>query len=84
MKDDIELHNIITRPGIRIWMGPHAHAVAYSLLGGQMLNVVLLVPDDLPPDVAKAEGDLEEMAKLFEGWDPLLTKLLLHVKKVDK
>lgn len=84
VRDDAELHDIITCPGIRIWMGPGAHAVAYSLLGGQMLNVVLLVPDDLPPAVVKAEGDLDEMAKLFEGWDPLLMKVLSHVKKVDK
>ena len=65
-------------------MGPYAHAVAYSLLGGQILNVVLLVRDNLPPDVAKAEGDLEEMVKLFEGWDPLLRKILSHARKVDK
>ncbi|KAL8792762.1 MAG: hypothetical protein Q9195_004649 [Heterodermia aff. obscurata] len=84
VKHDIELHNIISSPSIRIWMGPQAHAVAYSLLGGEILNVVLLVRDDLPPNVAKAEGDLAEMTRLFEGWDPLLTKLLSHVKQADK
>lgn len=84
VQEDTELRDIITHPAIRIWMGPKAHAVAYSLLGGQMLNIVLLVPDDLPHEIAKVEGDLEEMAKLFEGWDPLLTRFLSHVKKVDK
>ena len=84
VKEDAELWAVITRPGIRIWLGPGAHAVAYSLFSGQMLNIVLSVPDDLPPNVAKAEGNLEEMAKLFEGWDPLLTRFLSHVKKVDK
>lgn len=84
VEDDVQLRDMITNPGIRIWMGPGAHAVAYSILGGQMLNIVLLVPDDLPDEVARAEGDLEEMAKLFEGWDPLLTKFLSYVKKVDK
>ena len=82
--DDPQLREVITRPGIRIWMGPEAHAVAYSLLGGRMLNIVLLVPDDLPPDVAKAQGDLEEMAELFKGWDPILTRFLSHVEEVDK
>ena len=84
VRDDVKLHDIITCPGIQIWMGPYAYAVAYSLLEGRMLNVVLLVGDNLPPDVTKAEGDLEEMVKLFEGWDPLLRKLLSHGKKVDK
>jgi salicylate hydroxylase len=32
---------------------------------------VLLVPDDLPEEVARVEGNLEEMKKLFEGWDPV-------------
>ena len=84
VKEDAELRDVITRPGIRIWLGPGAHAVAYSLLNGQMLNIVLLVPDDLPQDIARAEGDLEEVAKLFEGWDPLLTRFLSHVGRVDK
>lgn len=84
VKGDTELRNIICHPGIRIWLGPGAHAVAYSIRNGQMLNIVLLVPDDLPQDVAKAEGDLGEMAKFFERWDPLLTRFLSHVSKVDK
>jgi salicylate hydroxylase len=69
--DDDELRAVIAKPGIRIWMGPGAHVVAYSVFGGRLLNVVLLVPDDLPQDVAKARGDPGEMAKRFEGWDPL-------------
>ena len=82
VKGDSELWDVVTRPGIRIWLGPRAHAVSYSLLGRE-LNVVLLVPDNLPHNVAKAEGDLEEMVGLFEEWDPLLRRLLSHVKKVD-
>ena len=81
---DSELHDVITHPGIRIWMGPGAHAVAYSLLGGEMINIVLLVPDNLPSNTAKAKGNLKEMAELFEDWDPLLKKFLSCVEHVDK
>ena len=81
---DPELHDVMTHPGIRIWMGPGAHAVAYSLLGGEMMNVVLLVPDSLPSETAKAKGNIKEMAELFEDWDPLLKKFLSCVKQVDK
>ena len=52
-------------------MGPGAHAVSYSLLGGDMFYIVLLVPDDLPEAIVKSKGDLGEIAKLFELWDPL-------------
>ena len=82
--DDEELRSVMTQPGIRIWMGPGAHAVAYSLLGGQLLNIVLVVPDDLPQGIVKAKGDLGEMGRLFEGWDPLLRKFLSYVIKVEK
>ncbi|KAL8832991.1 MAG: hypothetical protein Q9170_004590 [Blastenia crenularia] len=82
--ENAELCDVINNPGIRIWMGPGSHAVAYSLFGGRTLNVVLVVPDDLSRGINKAKGDLEEMANLFDGWDPLLRKLLSFVKQVDK
>ncbi|KAK9645695.1 hypothetical protein V6Z96_007814 [Aspergillus fumigatus] len=49
-----------------------------------MYNLVLLVPDDLPPGVTKQPGNVEEMKLLFEGWDPVLTQLLGYVDRVDK
>ncbi|KAF2014292.1 FAD binding domain-containing protein [Aaosphaeria arxii CBS 175.79] len=81
---DEDLRKMVQNPGVRFWIGPDAHVVAYSVRGGSMYNVVLLVPDDLPESVARTEGSLEEMKKLFEGWDPVLTRLLSHVKHVDK
>lgn len=65
-----ELKDWLETPGINIWMGPGAHVVAYCIKGGRWLNLVLCVPDDLPHDVRKAEGDVNEMMELFEGWDP--------------
>ncbi|TVY13431.1 FAD-dependent monooxygenase OpS4 [Lachnellula arida] len=82
--DDEKLRDMISRPGIRIWMGPGAHAVAYSLLGGKMINIVLLVPNNLPTDTARGQGSVGEMVKMFEDWDPLLVRCLSHVKTVDK
>lgn len=49
-----------------------------------MLNIVLLVPDNLPPDVARQTGSLEEMRAIFSNWDPTLNRFLDHVKTVDK
>ncbi|KAF1968159.1 salicylate hydroxylase-like protein [Bimuria novae-zelandiae CBS 107.79] len=81
---DEKLRQMVAEPGVRFWIGPDAHVVAYSLRGGTMYNVVLLVPDDLEEGVARVEGNTEEMRKLFEGWDPVLTALLSCVDKVDK
>ncbi|USP82776.1 hypothetical protein yc1106_10050 [Curvularia clavata] len=81
---DAKLREMVQNPGCRFWAGPDAHAVAYSIRGGTMYNVVLLVPDDLEEGVARTQGNLDEMRKLFEGWDPVLTRLLECVDRVDK
>ena len=82
--DEPELQNWIENPEVHFWIGPGSHVVSYSLRDGTMLNIVLLVPDNLPSGVSKQEGSLEEMRELFKGWDPILNKFLTKVEKVDK
>ncbi|KAI1486356.1 FAD binding domain-containing protein [Biscogniauxia mediterranea] len=73
---DPELRAMVENPQVNYWVGPGAHAVSYVLKGGELFNVVLLVPDDLPPDgAATAAGDADEMRARFAGWDPRLRKL---------
>ena len=84
LKDDPELYKWVTEPKVHFWVGPGAHAVGYSLRGGRMYNIVLLVPDDLPEGVSRTAGSVEEMRALFEGWDPILTRFLGKVEGVDK
>ena len=81
---DPELRSWIENPQCHFWIGPGSHVVAYSVRGGSMYNIVLLVPDDLPGDVAKKPGSLEEMMQLFVEWDPILTRFLKNVESVDK
>ena len=52
-------------------MGPQKHCVFYPLRSGTEFNLVLLRPDNLPPNVRAAEGDISEMRAAFEGWDPM-------------
>jgi salicylate hydroxylase len=79
-----ELRDWISKPSVHFWIGPGSHAVGYSLRASTMYNIVLLCPDNLPDDVARQTGSVEEMRKLFAGWDPLLTRFLNHVDSVDK
>lgn len=46
--------------------------VNYVLRGGELFNMVLLVPDDIPKEslASTVEGSVKEMCSLFEGWDP--------------
>jgi salicylate hydroxylase len=81
---DVELRNMILNPEVHFWIGPASHVVAYSLKGGEQYNIVLLCPDDLPTDVARQAGSVEEMRNRFEGWDPVLSRFLDCVKSVEK
>lgn len=82
--DDPELREWISKPSCQFWIGPGSHVVAYSLRDGKMFNIVLLVPDNLPANVSKQQGSLEEMRALFNSWDPVLNRFLDHVKTIDK
>ena len=69
--EDPEQREWISNPSVHFWIGPGAHAVGYSLRAGQLYNLVLLVPDDLPAGVARQPGSVEELRDLFDGWDPM-------------
>lgn len=75
---DPELKALVENPEVHFWIGPGAHAVGYSVRGGKMYNVVLLVPDNLPPGVSRQPGSVEEMKELFVGWDPMYVHLVRH------
>lgn len=81
---DEDLKKLVAEPQLHFWIGPQSHVVGYSLRSGTMYNVVLLTPDNLPPDVARQAGSLDEMKGLFKGWDPILTRFLDCVTSVDK
>ncbi|KAI0532300.1 hypothetical protein GGR58DRAFT_188376 [Xylaria digitata] len=82
--DDPKLREIVQKPSCRFWIGPDSHVVAYSVRGGTMYNIVLLVPDDLPEGARRQPGSVEEMRALFDGWDPILNRFLKLVKSVHK
>lgn len=68
---DSELKAWMAKPRNNIWIGPEAHAVAYSIRRGKLLNVVVLIMDDLAKDVKKESGDIEELRRRLRGWDPM-------------
>ncbi|TGJ85735.1 hypothetical protein E0Z10_g3033 [Xylaria hypoxylon] len=70
---------------IRIWIGPGSHAVAYPVRRSSQMNIVLLVHDDFENrQESKSVGDVAEMREHFNGWDPILNKMLSVVQTVQK
>ncbi|KAH9207837.1 hypothetical protein DL95DRAFT_428931 [Leptodontidium sp. 2 PMI_412] len=83
IKDD-SLRTFFQTPRVALWARPDCHAICYPLKGNSFLNIVLLVPDNLPDGVMRESGDLSEMQTVFKDWDPRLLTLLSMVPKVDK
>ena len=81
---DPELRAWVADPQCHFWIGPNSHVVGYSIRAGTMFNLVLLCPDDLPEGLARTAASTIEMRALFAGWDPILTRFLEQVEKVDK
>ncbi|KAM0237866.1 hypothetical protein ACHAP5_008874 [Fusarium lateritium] len=81
---DPDLIDWVRNSSCHFWIGPGAHAVGYSLRGGNMYNIVLLVPDDLPQGVGRLPGSVDQMKALFQGWDPILLRFLDIVTEVDR
>lgn len=79
-----DLVELCEKPGLDFWMGPDAHAVCYFLQKGELCNIVLLCPDNLPEMVNTQKADLGEMKHIFRGWDPKLTTLLSIVHESVK
>jgi salicylate hydroxylase len=73
---DPKLRDMVQNPVCRFWAGPDSHVVAYSIRGGSVYNIVLLVPDDLEEGVARTKGNVDEMRTFFEGWDPMQVPIL--------
>ncbi|KAI1646612.1 FAD/NAD(P)-binding domain-containing protein [Daldinia loculata] len=84
MLADPELRHFIQNPQVNYWIGPDAHAVNYVLRGGELFNMVLLVPDDMPAAAMTVDGNVEEMQALYKDWDPVIGKILSLCQSVQK
>ncbi|KAJ9612792.1 hypothetical protein H2204_014897 [Knufia peltigerae] len=58
------------------WVGPDRHSVFYPVRDATAFNLVLIRPDNLPPGTRTETGDIDEMRMTYEGWDPVLSKII--------
>lgn len=85
MLKDPDLRPLVEDPQVNYWIGPDKHAVNYVLRGGELFNMVLLVPDDIPLDSGSTlKGNIDEMRAHFDGWDPRIPKMLAMCDSVLK
>lgn len=64
-------------PAATAWMGRGKHAVTYLLRGGQLANLVAVVErDDWTMEGWREPGDKAAALADFDGWHPIVTRLL--------
>lgn len=66
-------------PVVRIWVGPGAHAVVYPIRGGEMLNIVAVVPSAEGSETWTHASPVSELLSAYVGWDDLLTRVIAAV-----
>ncbi|KAF9887530.1 hypothetical protein FE257_010108 [Aspergillus nanangensis] len=67
--NDPEVEKVCSRSAVTVWVGPEKHCVFYPLRNGEIYNLVLLGPDNLPAGTRTENGSIHEMRAAFEGWD---------------
>lgn len=78
LETDKELLELVQRSRAKRWDGPGSHVVAYPLQNHEVLNVVLIHPDD-----SHEEGSWTTVAEkrhavaAFQDWNPTVRKLIV-------
>ncbi|GAB0134008.1 hypothetical protein EsDP_00002395 [Epichloe bromicola] len=72
------LKHIVSSPGvIRMWLGPQANAVLYTLRNGRLFNLVIPIADAaFNASLCKGDDLLGAVKNWLRGWDPVLLEML--------
>lgn len=65
-------------------LGDSRHVVAYTIAGGDAINVVFIHPEPSDPSTWRQETALEDMKREFAGWDFRITKLISLIDQTLK
>ncbi|KAJ5654888.1 hypothetical protein N7490_001891 [Penicillium lividum] len=84
MRNDPEVSWILARPALNIWIGDSRHVMTYTIGAGKAFNMVLSHPDVTDPSTWDPLKAVDDMKAEFEGWDPVLTKIIGMVEKTLK
>ncbi|KAL2822027.1 hypothetical protein BJX63DRAFT_180519 [Aspergillus granulosus] len=77
MEKDPDLKKLIEAPEATRWLGPERHLIAYPVRNHELYNIVLLHPDRHGVEESwTTKGSKQRMIDDYEGWDPIVTKLI--------
>ncbi|KAL4932839.1 putative salicylate hydroxylase [Aspergillus undulatus] len=77
MEQDPELKKLVVSPEATRWLGPGRHLIAYPVRNYELFNIVLLHPDRHGIEESwTTRGSKQRMIDDYEGWDPIVNKLI--------
>jgi salicylate hydroxylase len=76
LEKDSELLSLVQNPWVKRWDGPRGHVVAYPVHHCEILNVVLIHPDEDAEESWTSTTEKHHVVAAFQDWDPVLRKLL--------
>jgi salicylate hydroxylase len=73
------------RPVQTLWLGPGRHFVHYPIRGGQLVNVVAIVPaGEWRVESWTADGDIADLSAEFSGWDERVQQLIVSASSTKR
>ena len=63
---------------VGLWLAPNAHLVHYPIVGGHMMNVVVIVKDDWNEEGWNMPGDSKWLNQRFARWPREIRELLVE------
>jgi salicylate hydroxylase len=73
LEEDEDLLALVQQSWVKRWDGPNGHVIVYPVHNGELLNVVLIHPDDgLAEESWKSVTEKHHVVSAFKGWDLVL------------
>lgn len=73
LEKDEELIALMQQSWVKRWDGPHGHVIAYPVHKCELLNVVLIHPDDSQAEESwKSVTEKHHVVETFKDWDPAI------------
>jgi salicylate hydroxylase len=76
LENDKELLALVQNSWAKRWDGPHGVAMAYPVHNYELLNVVLLHPDEHAEESWTSTTKKHHVVAAFQGWNTVLRKLI--------
>ncbi|KAL4908944.1 hypothetical protein BDW74DRAFT_174172 [Aspergillus multicolor] len=77
MESDPVLKKLVEVPEATRWLGPERHLIAYPVRNHELFNIVLVHPDRHGIEESwTTRGSKQRMIDDYDGWDPVVTKLI--------